>query len=273
MNGPFCSQCGEKKLEKADYSLRPVVEEVFGEFIHFDGRLLRTVKTLLSKPGELARAYFHGGRSRYTRPLTLFVMINLVFFIIQPHTALLGYGYSNYVSANRASSVSHRAMIRAKLLKTHEPEASYAGRFNTVLQDQKKSVLLFSVPFLALAMLIVFAGKGRTYAEHLVFSVHVYTFLLLLFIGLLAVFWVAVAIATLAPRNSGAALFRVFDSELTITLVVVSCISRYIYLAASRAYGLRGPLLAVRAFLLALAIGYLTGVYHDILFYTTFWST
>jgi hypothetical protein len=34
-----------------------------------------------------------------------------------------------------------------------------------------------------------------------------------------------------------------------------------------------GPLLVARAFLLALAIGYLTGVYHDILFYTTFWST
>jgi Protein of unknown function (DUF3667). len=273
MSGPFCSHCGEKKLEKADYSLRPVVQEVFGEFIHFDGRLLRTVKTLVAKPGELARAYFHGGRSRYTRPLTLFVMINLVFFIIQPHTALLGYHYDNYVSANRAGSVTHRAMIRDKLLRTHESEVSYSARFNTVLQDQKKSVLLFSVPFLALAMLILFAGKGRTYAEHLVFSVHVYTFLLLLFIGLLAVFWILVLVATLAPHNGGAAFFRLLDSELTITVVGVAAISTYIYLAARRAYELRGALLAVRAFLLALAIGYLTGVYHDILFYTTFWST
>ncbi|MDQ6718788.1 MAG: DUF3667 domain-containing protein, partial [Gemmatimonadota bacterium] len=175
MTGSFCSQCGEKKFEKADYSLRPVIEEAVGEFIHFDGRLLRTVKTLVRKPGELARAYFHGGRSRYTRPLTLFVMINLVFFIIQPHTSLLGYGYSNYTNVRNSGGQRHIELIRAKLARTHEPAAEYAGRFNTVLQDQKKSVLLFSVPFLAVAMLLLFAGSGRTYAEHLVFAVHVYT--------------------------------------------------------------------------------------------------
>jgi hypothetical protein len=273
MSGPFCSECGEKKLEKSDYSIRPFLEEAFEEFAHFDGKLLRTVKTLVRRPGELARAYFHGGRSRYTKPLTLFVMINLVFFVVQPHTALLGYGYSNYVQASRASSVTHRAMIRARLARTHESESSYAGRFNTVLQDQKKSVLLFSVPFLALGMLILFAGSGRTYAEHLVFSVHLYTFLLLVFLAMLVVFW-PVALAGLAVAQHGSnAFIRLLDRELTISAVVITVLTSYIYLAARRAYGLKGPLLVVRAFLIALAVGYLTGVYHDILFYTTFWST
>jgi hypothetical protein len=273
MTGPFCSECGEKKLDKEDYSLRPVLEEAMGEFMHFDGRLMRTVKTLVTKPGELARAYFHGGRSRYTRPLTLFVMINLVFFIIQPHTLLLGYGYSNYTNVKNPSGRAHVEMIRAKLLKTGESEASYAGRFDVVLQDQKKSVLLFSVPFLALAMLVLFAGKGRTYAEHLVFAVHLYTYLLVLFIALLAVLWIIALIVALSRHNPNAALLKHLDSELGITVVVVTAITTYVYRAARRAYGLHGPLLVVRAFLLAMAVGYLTGVYHDILFYTTFWST
>jgi hypothetical protein len=273
MTGPFCSQCGEKRMEKADYSLRPFLEEAMSEFIHFDGRLMRTVKTLVRKPGELGRAYFHGGRSRYTRPMTLFVMINLVFFIIQPHTSLLGYGYSNYTNVKNPSGRAHLETIRAKLLKTGESEASYEARFNVLLQDQKKSVLLFSVPFLALVMLILFAGNGRTYAEHLVFAVHLYTYLLVLFIFMLAVFWVIALIIALSRHNPNAAFLKHLDSELGITLVAVTGITTYVTRAARRAYGLHGPLLVVRAFLLALAIGYFTGIYHDILFYTTFWST
>ncbi|MDQ6716740.1 MAG: hypothetical protein M3Z17_00160, partial [Gemmatimonadota bacterium] len=101
----------------------------------------------------------------------------------------------------------------------------------------------------------------------------VYTYLLVLFIGLLAVFWVVAVITALMRHSAGAGVLRLLDSELTITLAVVSAVTTYIYRGARRAYELHGPLLVVRAFLLALAIGYLTGVYHDILFYTTFWST
>jgi hypothetical protein len=274
MTGPFCSQCGEKKLAREDYTLKDVAGEVIGEFTHFDGRLLRTVKTLVSRPGELARAYFHGGRSRYTRPLTLFVIINLVFFLVQPHTPLLGYGYSNYTNVHNSGGPKRVAMVRAKLAGTHESEASYIGRFNTVLQDQKKSVLLFSVPVLAFAMLLLFAFDRRTFAEHLVFSVHTYAFLLVYFLGMAALLAPIVFLIVLAMR-SGISLFvpTILTSELAISLVVFGGLTAYIYFAARRTYGLRGPWLLIRAFLLALTIGYLTGVYHDILFYTTFWST
>lgn len=80
--GPFCSQCGEKKFSARDYSVVHIADEILGEFTHLDTKFLRTLKVLLTKPGELSRAYFHGGRSRYTKPLTLFVIINIIFFLV-----------------------------------------------------------------------------------------------------------------------------------------------------------------------------------------------
>jgi hypothetical protein len=271
MTGPFCSQCGEKLLTRSDHSFKHVLEEVFGEFAHIDGRFFRTIKTLVRKPGELERAYFHGGRSRYTKPLTLFVMLNLVFFLVQPHTGLLGYRYHQYLSA-KSDGPAHAAIIRDKLLRTHEPERSYEARFNAVLQEQKKSVLLVSVPVIALIMLILFTGSGRTYVEHLVFSVHLYTYLLVFFLMLiLAAIPIFIVLSRLGAP--GAHIARLIESELAISVIVPTGIMIYIYRAAKRCYGLSGPLLVVRALLVALAIGFLTGVYRNVLFYTVLWST
>jgi hypothetical protein len=173
MNGPFCSQCGEKKFAPHDYSVAHLFEEVLDGLTHFDTRFVRTIRILFTKPGELSRAYFEGGRSRYTKPLSLFIIINVVFFFIQPHTGLFGYKYAQYVSIPRYS-----AAVQGHLQATGEAEPIYAARFNENLQHQKKSILIVAVPVLALVMSLVFMRTGRTYAEHLVFSVQVYAFLL-----------------------------------------------------------------------------------------------
>jgi hypothetical protein len=65
LTGPFCSQCGEKKFSRQDYSLGHFVEEAIDGLTHFDSRFLRTLKLLLTKPGELSNAFFHGGLSVY----------------------------------------------------------------------------------------------------------------------------------------------------------------------------------------------------------------
>lgn len=272
MLGPYCSQCGEKKLSREDYTLREVAGEVVGEFTHFDGRLFRTIVTLVRCPGELARAYFNGGRSRYTKPLTLFVIINLAFFFIQPHTGLLRYGFSQFVYPGIHSGTHKAKLVEAKLRRTGEPEDKYAVRFNAVLQDQKKSLLIFSVPVVAIVMLILFRGSGRTYVEHLVFSVHLYTFVLL-YITALVVGFLIVALILSTFGALGHQWMHMVGSEMQISVMMGLGVTSYVYLAARRAYGMRGPLMLARAATIAATVAYLTGVYHDVLFYATFWTT
>lgn len=267
LTGPFCSQCGEKKFSPSDYSVKHLAEEVIGEFTHFDTKFLRTLKVLFTQPGELSRAYFHGGRSRYTKPLTLFVIINVVFFLLQPHTHLLRFGYVSYLT-----NPAYQAAVSRHLRETKEPPQSYAIRFDANLQNQKKSLLIVSVPVLALVMAILFVGAHRRYAEHLVFSVQVYAFLLtylpLVVLVLTPVFW--------AIRRGGPVaepLLKVLEAEAAIVAITVAGLTLYMYKGLQRAYSASRIRAALTAFVLAWAVMFLTGVYHNALFFATFWTT
>jgi hypothetical protein len=265
--GPFCSQCGEKKLSADDYSIRHLAEEALGEFAHFDTKFLRTLKVLLTKPGEISRAHFHGGRSRYTKPLTLFVIINVIFFLFQPHTGLLRFGYASYMG-----NAHYKSMVQSHLLETREPEQTYSVRFDANLQDQKKSLLIVSVPVLALVMGLFFVGARRTYAEHLIFSVQVYAFLLIylpLAVLLLApVFW---ALGAVGP--TAAPLLSALRAEVAIVTITVAGLTIYIYHGLQRAYGMSRFRAGIAAFALSWTVMLLTGLYHNVLFFATFWIT
>jgi len=267
LTGPFCSQCGEKKLTPKDYSLGHFLEEAIDSVTHLDSRFLRTLKLLLRKPGELSNAFFHGGRSRYTKPLSLFIIINIVFFFVQPHTGLFGYKYSQYMKDQ-----SHHAAVQEHLGKTGESEQSYATRFNANLQNQKKSLMIFAVPVLALFMMVLFAGSGRTYAEHLVFSVQVYAFLL--------VYLAAVVFLVLFPLVGAASLWpaskRVIwslQTETGIDVILIIGLSVYMYLGFRRAYQSSRLRSGINAIMLAGATGATIAAYHSLLFYLSFWTT
>lgn len=266
--GPFCSQCGEKKFSREDYSLGHFVEEAIDGLTHFDSRFLRTLKLLLTKPGELSNAFFHGGRSRYTKPLSLFIIINVIFFFVQPHTGIFGYKYAQYIR-----DPSHHAAVQEHLRKTGESEQTYIARFDANLHNEKKSILILAVPLLALLMSIVFAGSGRTYAEHLVFAVQIYAFLL----AFLAVYWVVIVIPYVVHLPSlwpaSARAIFLMQTELAIDLLLSVALSVYMYLGFRRAYQTSRPRSAINAIILAAAIDSSLVLYQVLLFHTALWTT
>ena len=82
LQGGFCHVCGQNAHNPLR-SFGHAVEEVFESFWHLDGRIFRTLRTLLS-PGRLANAYLAGHRAPYVAPLRLFVILSvLTFFVAQ----------------------------------------------------------------------------------------------------------------------------------------------------------------------------------------------
>ena len=268
LTGPYCSQCGEKKLTPEDYSIPRFAEEVLGVFTHLDSKFARTLRLLFTKPGALSNAYFHGGRSGYTKPLTVFVVINIIFFIAQPHTGLFGYKAAHYMK-----NPAHAAAIRDHLSKSGESQQRYTARFDANLQNQKKSLLIVSVPVLALVMGILFVGSGRTYAEHVVFSVQLYAFLLvyLAAVALVLLLLVGIALPLIGPTAEPIA--RALDTEFAIDTILLMGVSAYLYAGLRRAYQASRMRAGLSAVILAATVGLLVGVYHNLLFYVTFWTT
>ena len=272
LRGAFCHRCGEKKLSPRDLSVANVFHEVVNDFLHLDNRILRTLRMLLTRPGELTRAYFEGGRSKYTKPLTLFVLLNILFFIIQPHTGLLQYSFRSYLGTTSATLGYRERLVAAKLAASGEPQSLYAVRFDARLAEQKKSLLIFSVPVLAGIMKLIY-GRRRHYVEHLVFAVHTYA-ILLLTLGFGLGILLRYLIVAIHPLGSvGEALAHALGSEAGLGTVVFIVIASYSFLALRRAYRDSSRWAIMRAGMIAFTVMMLVPAYQISLFFITLWTT
>lgn len=259
----FCAECGERQPSRADYSTRHLVTEAVHELANVDGRLWRSVVALLSRPGFLTAEYFAGRRGRYMRPFSLFVLLNVAFFFVQPHTGLLRYTYAMYTGS------SHEKAAMA-LVKQHDLGLSgltFEQRMNDELRDEKKSLLLVAVPLFALALSALYARGGRVYVEHLVFSVHAYAFILFFFTAFSTLGWAILHLAyQFLPVTRP--VDRFLGTEEGILLTLTAGVVPYLTIALRRFYGSpTGPALA-RALVLFVAFQFLILVFRNVLFHS-----
>jgi hypothetical protein len=77
----FCPRCGQKKVE-VRVRLRDLIAEALDEQFSINGRLPRTLGTLLFKPGRLTRAYVEGRIARYVTPFRLYIVASVTFFVL-----------------------------------------------------------------------------------------------------------------------------------------------------------------------------------------------
>lgn len=80
LKGRYCHKCGQI----ADTWHRPIwslFSEITEGLFNLDGRVWRTLPSLLFRPGHLTRNYLTGKRQRYIPPFRLFLLASLVFFL------------------------------------------------------------------------------------------------------------------------------------------------------------------------------------------------
>jgi hypothetical protein len=273
----FCARCGEQQPSHRDLSMRAVAHEAVQEFAGVDGKIPRTLWALITRPGLLTREFIDGRRGRYSKPLSLFLALNLVFFVVQPYTGLLRYSLDDYIgTADDANDARPALMVQAKLAKTGESREAYEPRFNRALDDQKKSMILFSVPVLAVVMLVLFAGSRRYFVEHLVFAVHAYAFfLVVLAIGVALFFytlggWLSIAELLGVPTRR---LFELMTGEVPTAAAILAPMVVYLTVAIRRAYGSSTRLAFGRALILSFVQMYLILLFRSALFYPAFFAT
>lgn len=79
ISGNYCSNCGqETKIQTP--TVRQFIHELMDQYVAVEGKLGRTLRVLLTQPGQLTLDYVEGRRQRYVRPLKLYVSISVVFF-------------------------------------------------------------------------------------------------------------------------------------------------------------------------------------------------
>lgn len=263
---PFCAQCGEQRASDRRYSLLQFGREIIEGLANFDGTLLRTLTTLIARPGELTAAYMRGERTRYTKPLQLFVLVSVGFFLAAVVTHV--HTFDTTLSIHTAQWSKPARMVAQRVAERHTTLAQYAAVFDQASTAQAKTLVIIMVPVFALLVAVVEVRKRRYALQHLVFALHSYT-------GLLVVL-IATDLLTLYPLNvllGYVARFIHTNGDGAASLVIVIAMFVYLRLALRRAY-MDGRIAAsLKAFALVVGMVVILFTYRLVLFYTTFWTT
>lgn len=81
LGGDWCAHCGQR-VRPVDPAWGEIVREAADEFLHVDGRAARTLRLLVTRPGELTAELLRGRRAPYVSPLRLYLTASLVYFLL-----------------------------------------------------------------------------------------------------------------------------------------------------------------------------------------------
>lgn len=196
----YCPRCGQQAREPVP-SVRGLFHQYFDDVLSLDSRILRTLRLLFLRPGILTREYLEGRRVRYVRPLRLYLVSSLFFFLVLGWTSdeLLvrtsGLEEAQETSQAEAASDSTGADFsaleevpvvggflagRAERLASMEEERRNRALSEAVKRNLPKGVFAL-LPFFALALKLVYVRRQRGYVEHFVFALHAHSFAFLAF--------------------------------------------------------------------------------------------
>jgi hypothetical protein len=244
---PYCPTCGERAVRPRDLALRGILHQAFNAASNIDGRLLRSLRAVLSRPGALTVAYVEGPRKPYIGPFQLFLLANVAFVAAQSLTGM------NVFSSPLDSHLNHQdwsalaqRLTAMRLHSGHLSLEAFASDFNrTVAILAKSLVIVMAIPF-ALLLPVLFLRNRKPFGVHVVFAVHVYTFLLLLFCA-------ALLVAAVDLRCGGAGLESARMDTVISALNLAACVA-YLYAAIGRVYGTTGAARIVTSLILGIAV-------------------
>lgn len=79
----YCNHCGQKLKINLDPTLKDIVHDGMHEFLHIDGKIFKTIKYLLWRPGFLTAEFLKGRRAEFIHPIRLYLTLSVMFFVLQ----------------------------------------------------------------------------------------------------------------------------------------------------------------------------------------------
>ena len=182
LKGMFCHCCGQYATE-ANESLPRFIKHYLDTNFSYDGRLWITLKYLLIRPGFLPHEYTKGRITSYMHPFKLYMFTSFVFFFLffsftldkELVTELNSNTNNLTINLNDTNAQTTGKTTRITDLSKFFNIAS--GHFKTY----SPMAMFFLMPVFALILMLIYRQKRYSYVHHLIFSINIYTVLLILF--------------------------------------------------------------------------------------------
>jgi Protein of unknown function (DUF3667) len=193
--GPYCSRCGERVLEPDALTLRHfLAHTVAHELLHLDGTVWQTLRLLFVRPGQLSLEYAAGRRRPYVNPFRL-LLIAIVAYAVMTASGFhvfLKFGPVNMSIApavvkrglsveDTIAQIDRYGLLRQQLAAKKDRLTTELARerFHDRLEAFAEPISFANVILLAAALHLCFRSMHRRFLEHVAFSMHVVSFVLL----------------------------------------------------------------------------------------------
>lgn len=194
----YCPECGQREID-SDPTLREFLHELAEELLHWDGKLFRTYRLLVTRPGELTREYLAGRRVRYISPLRVYLTCSVLFFFVgavvpQPQRAVVRHGRQGstqlgLITITESDSAATIASLDS--MAQHRKLASriWGRHFGAAMRQRGlvtarmaaaiPKTMFVLVPLFAALVMLAFRRTRRRFPQHLAFALHVHAYLFL----------------------------------------------------------------------------------------------
>jgi hypothetical protein len=161
--GSYCSVCGQKAAPLAP-TVGYFLHELTHELLNVDGKIFRSLRLLLTRPGFLTHEIFAGRRASYLSPIRLYLIASILAFGLRAFFGVYDYADLGYTAD--PGEVADPAMV--------ERAAEIERTMNRAVGVWLPRAMFVLVPLFAALVMLFRRRSGHTYPQHLYFALHLH---------------------------------------------------------------------------------------------------
>ncbi len=257
--GNYCNRCGEKVLHAADRSFKKLLASIFSAITFADSKFTKTLWLVLRKPGFVSHEFVEGRRVNYLDPLSLFFVLNLVYFLF-PVIQLFNASLNTQLFSPFGRF--YRSILTSKLAALDMDLSSFTLIYNLKTVGLAKLMVMVFVVISSLPLNFLYRKRNRYFTDHVGYMVELACFNL---------FVNAIVLSIVAAFAAFLGLGKHLN-ELSLTVIFISTNLYFVVRSSHEFYQEKNWRLAIKSILMVLFLKVALELYRAILFFATIWS-
>ena len=260
--GKYCNQCGEKVIDQKDRRLVYFLGELVNAITFADSKLWKSLILIVRKPGFVSYEYVKGVRKPYMRPLSLFFLANLLYFLFPIFNTFNTTLYHQTKSFSFLHSEEASRMVANQVEAMDISYEEFETRYNAKTTELSKMLLIVMVFLVAAMFSIIHIGSAKKLlADHLTIALELMIYILVACMQIFGLLLIGFKIIGLGFTNS----------ETFSSLSVIFLIGFFVYNAERNFYGFEkkrrwfNTIAVLVSFIISMFL------YRAFLFFVTFW--
>jgi hypothetical protein len=178
-HGRYCNVCGEKVTEPYERSFLNFLDSLLNAFTFLDGKFIKSLTLLITRPGQLSRNIADGLRVPYMKMVSLFFVANFFYFLFPVFDS---YNSSLYTQLNSLGnhSIEAKAIVKEKLEKDKIDIKDFQRDYQSQSTNLSKLLIVLLVFAFTFFLMVVNYNKRIYFFDHLLFSLEFNSFMLII---------------------------------------------------------------------------------------------